>query len=144
MRQEEPVFTFEVNVAWVHAFLRLFAWTTALRLVRWVLRVLGAVLQGMCYEEWPARAWGRVRGVGLWGRPAYAHSGRHMRTLLLWFSRSVVTYSVGPNGLQHARLPCPSPSPRLCSNSRPLNRWCYPSISSSVFLFSYLQSFPAF
>ena len=54
-----------------------------------------------------------------------------------------MTYSVGPNGPQHARLPCPSPSPRVCSNSCPWNRWCYPSISSSVFLFSCLQSFPA-
>ena len=43
----------------------------------------------------------------------------------------------------HARLPCPSPSPRACSNSCLLSRQCYPTISSSVDLFSYLQSFPA-
>ena len=42
-----------------------------------------------------------------------------------------------------ARLPCPSPSPRTCSNSCPLNQWCHPTISSSVFPFSCLQSFPA-
>ena len=46
------------------------------------------------------------------------------------------------HGLQQARLPCPSPSPRACSNSRPLSRWCCPTISSSLTLFSsYSQSF---
>ena len=49
-----------------------------------------------------------------------------------------------PHGLQHARLPCPSPTPRTCSNSCPLSRWCHPTISSSVIPFSScLQSFPA-
>ena len=48
-----------------------------------------------------------------------------------------------PHGLQHARLPCPSPTPRACSNSRPSSWWCHPTISSSVGLFSCLQSFPA-
>ena len=45
-----------------------------------------------------------------------------------------------PHGLQHARLPCPSPTPRACSNS---SQWCHLTISSSVITFSYLQSFPA-
>ena len=46
--------------------------------------------------------------------------------------------------LQHTRLPCPSPTPRDCSNSRPLSWWCHPTISSSVIPFSSrLQSFPA-
>ena len=49
-----------------------------------------------------------------------------------------------PHGLQHSRLPCPSLSPRICSNSYPLSPWCYPTISSSVVPFSScLQSFPA-
>ena len=48
-----------------------------------------------------------------------------------------------PHGLQHARLLCPSPSPRVCSNSCPLSRWCHPTISSSVVPFSHLPSFPA-
>ena len=48
------------------------------------------------------------------------------------------------HGLQHARLPCPSPTPRACSNSCPLSQWCHPTNSSSVILFSScLQSFPA-
>ena len=49
-----------------------------------------------------------------------------------------------PHGLQHARLPCPSLSPRVCSNSCPLSWWCHPTISSSVSpLSSCTQSFPA-
>ena len=48
-----------------------------------------------------------------------------------------------PHGLQHARLPCPSPTPRACSNSHPLSWWCHPTISSSVIPFSSCpQSFP--
>ena len=47
-------------------------------------------------------------------------------------------------GLQHARLPCPSPAPRACSNLCPSSQWCHPTISSSVVPFSScLQSFPA-
>ena len=49
-----------------------------------------------------------------------------------------------PHGLQHARPPCPSPTPRVYSNSCPLSQWCHPTISSSVVSFSsHLQSFPA-
>ena len=60
------------------------------------------------------------------------------------FSRSVASNSLWPHGLQHARLPCPSPTSRLCSNSCPLSQWCHPTISSSVIPFSScLQSFPA-
>ena len=44
--------------------------------------------------------------------------------------------SLKPYGQEHARLPCPSPSPRVCSNSCPLSRWCHPTISSSVNPFS--------
>ena len=52
--------------------------------------------------------------------------------------------SLRPHGLQHARLPCPSPTPGGCSNSCPLSRWFHPTISSSVIPFSScLQSFPA-
>ena len=52
--------------------------------------------------------------------------------------------SLQSHGLQHARLPCPSPTPRACSDSCPLSRWCHPTISSSVIPFSScLQSFPA-
>ena len=47
--------------------------------------------------------------------------------LLLFFSCSVVSSSLQPHGLQHTRLPCPSPSPRVCSNSSPSSWWCHPT-----------------
>ena len=60
------------------------------------------------------------------------------------FSHSVMSDSLRPHGLQHIRLPCPSPTPGIHSNSCPLGRWCHPAISSSVVPFSScLQSFPA-
>ena len=59
------------------------------------------------------------------------------------FSRSVMSDSLGPHGLQHARLPCPSQTPRACSNSCPLSQWCHPTISSVIPFSSCLQSFPA-
>ena len=63
---------------------------------------------------------------------------------LLLFSRSVVSDSWRLHGLQHMRLPCPSQTPRVYSNSCPLCQWCHPIISYSVISFSScLQSFPA-
>ena len=60
------------------------------------------------------------------------------------FSHSVVSDSLQPHGLQHAKPPCPSPAPRPCSNSCPLSWWCHPTISSSLVPFSScLQSCPA-
>ena len=59
------------------------------------------------------------------------------------FSHSVMSNSLQPHGLQHTSLSCSSPSPEACSNSCPLNWWCHPTISSSVFFSSCLQSFPA-
>ena len=62
----------------------------------------------------------------------------------LLFSYSVMSNSLQPHGLQHARLLGPSLFPRVCSNSRPLSQWCHPIISSSVVPFSsYPQIFPA-
>ena len=61
---------------------------------------------------------------------------------LVQFSHSVMSDSLWPHGLQHARLPSPSPTPRAYSNSCPLNQWLHPIISSSVIPFSScLQSF---
>ena len=59
------------------------------------------------------------------------------------FSCSVISDSLWPHGLQHARPPCPSPIPRVYSNSCPSSRWCHPTVSSSVVPFSSCpQSFP--
>ena len=59
------------------------------------------------------------------------------------FSHSVMSNYLGPHGLQPAKLPCPSPTPRVCSNSCPSSQWCHPTILSSVPFTSCLQSFPA-
>ena len=70
-------------------------------------------------------------------------SGKNQLSLVQ-FSHSVVSNSLRPHGLQHSRSPCPSPIPGVYSNSRPLSRWCHPTISSPVLPFSFrLQSFPA-
>ena len=62
--------------------------------------------------------------------------------LLLLSFKSCLT--LWPHGLQHTRIPCPSPSPGVCSNSCPLSQWCHPTISSSLTpLSSCPQSFPA-
>ena len=78
------------------------------------------------------------------------------QTLYLWatrealtipsvqFSRSVVSDSLRPHESQHTRPPCPSPTPRVHSSSRPSSQWCHPAISSSVVPFSSCpQSLPA-
>ena len=63
---------------------------------------------------------------------------------LCQFSHSVVSDYLRPHGLQHAKLSCPSPTARACSNSCPSSQWCHPTISSYVIPFSScLQSFPA-
>ena len=83
--------------------------------------------QGKCML-WMAATWQWVRWQGN----------------LLLVSHSVMSNSLIPHGLQHTRLPCPSPSPGACSNSYPLSQWYHPTISSSVVPFSsFLQSFPA-
>ena len=73
------------------------------------------------------------------------HNRRKMTKLSVQFSRSVMSNSLQPYGLQQARLPCPSPTtPGACSNSCPSSQWCHPAISSSVVPFSSCpQSLPA-
>ena len=64
----------------------------------------------------------------------------HLESLIIFFSiqfsRSVVSDSLRPHELQHARPPCPSTTPGVHSDSRPSSRWCHPAISSSVVPFS--------
>ena len=74
------------------------------------------------------------------------HSLNTWNPMWLWiissvqFSHSVVSDSLWPHGLQHTKLPCPSPTPGACSNSCPLHWWCHPTISSLLLL---PQSLPA-
>ena len=65
-------------------------------------------------------------------------------SVMLLFSCSVMSDSLPPRGLQHARLPCPPPSPRTFSNSCPLSQWCHPTNFPAVVPpSSCLQSLPA-
>ena len=67
-----------------------------------------------------------------------------MKILLLLFSRTAVSDSLRPHGLQHARPPCPSPCPRTCPSSCSLHQWCHLAISSYDTMFSFcLWSVPA-
>ena len=73
-----------------------------------------------------------------------SNSGKATEKESSLFSCKAVSDSLPPHGLHYARLPCPSPSPRVCSNSCPLHRRCHSTISSSVTTFSsHPQSFPA-
>ena len=74
--------------------------------------------------------------VNSWLNYCHFHS---LRPLLLCFSVTQSCPILQPHGLQHARTPCPSPSPRACSNTCSLSQWCHPTTSCSV-----VSSFPAF
>ena len=97
--------------------------------------------------------WIRIRGLWklpdgrdwLWGKLGFILMGGAMLSSVpVQFSYLVVSSSLGPHGLQLARTPCPSPTPRVYSNSCPLSWWCHPTILPSVIPFSsHLQSFPA-
>ena len=71
-----------------------------------------------------------------WPLPSQSHRLWRDKELVSQFSRSVMSDSLRPHGLQHFRLPCSSPFPGACWNSCPLTHWCHPTISSSVFPFS--------
>ena len=80
----------------------------------------------------------------VWGFPVGSDIKGSACSAGVQFCRSVMSDSLWPHGLHHARPPCPSPTPRVYSNSCPLSRWCHLTISSSVVPFtSCLQSFPA-
>ena len=108
---------------------------------------------GWAWPRWPEHPSFRVSSEGGRERGSDTRLGAYAvvptppptacaRELLL-FSCWVMFDSLRPHGLQHARLPSPSLSSRVCSNSCPLSRWCHPTITSSVPPFSsHLQSFP--
>ena len=79
--------------------------------------------------------------------PSHIHTHNIIKTnysfTSVQFSPWVMSESLWPHGLQHTRIPCPSPTPKVCSNSCPSSWWCHPIISSSVITFSCLQFFPA-
>ena len=72
----------------------------------------------------------------------YLFSVRRWRISSVQFSRQIISDSLQLHEPQHARLPCPSPTPGIYPNSCPSNRWCHPAISSSVVPFFCSQSLP--
>ena len=79
-----------------------------------------------------------------WTTPLYSFLWQDNIPFSVQFGRSIVFHSLWLHELQDARLPCPSPTPGVYSDSCPFSQWCYPTISSSVVPFSsHLQSFPA-
>ena len=103
-----------------------------------VLKERSCWLGSHCGGIWPCwRAWGQD-SLQWW------HLTWRLGSSSVKFSCSVVSDSLWPHGLQRARLPCLSSTPRACSSSCPLSWWCHPTILSSVIAFSScLQSFPA-
>ena len=91
------------------------------------------------HGSWRAGDWvEQVKGIKRYILPVIT------KMYLLLFSHSVMSDSLWPHGLQHTRLPCPSPSPGACSHSCSLSLWCHSTISSSIVPFSSCpQSFPA-
>ena len=82
--------------------------------------------------------------LGCWENKPTALNNYLPSSHSLQFSHSVVSDSLSPRGLQHARPPCPSAAPKACSNPCPSSWWCHPTILTSVIPFSScLQSFPA-
>ena len=82
-----------------------------------------------------------ISNHALWYSARSENVGSHKN--LVQLSSSVVSNPLRPHGLQHARLPCPPPTPGACSSTCPLSRWSHPTISSSVVPFSScLQSLP--
>ena len=83
------------------------------------------------YFQWPPTT-----------NPSVLHIAGTQKIFESPFSHLVASDSLWPHRLQHTRLPCPSPSPGVCSNSCPLNWWCHPTISSSFIPFSWCLIFP--
>ena len=93
-----------------------------------------------CIES---NCWGRLLDVTVWHGEHYERNLERLLSEVL-FSCSVVSDSLWPHETQHARPPCPSPTPGVQSNSCPLSQWCHPAISSSdIPFFSCPQSLPA-
>ena len=84
----------------------------------------------------------QIQNLG-WKIPWRRESQPKLKVHSVQFSCSVVSDSLRPHGLQHARLPCLSPTPGVHPNPCPLSQWCHPAISSSIILSSCPQSFPA-
>ena len=97
------------------------------------------VLHSICQQIWKTQQWPQD-----WKRSVFIPIPKKGNASSVQLSSSVVSNPLWPHEPQHARPPCPSPTPGVYPNSCPLSRCCHPTISSSVVPFSFsLQSFPA-
>ena len=115
--------------------IRLHCWgISQTRILKWVAISLSTV------STWPDDQT-HVSFIGRWILYHWATREAYICISSVQFSLSVVSDSLWPHGLQYTWLPCLSPTPGTYSNSCPLNRWCHPTISSSVVSFSCLHLF---
>ena len=108
--------------------------------------ILPSITTGLWASFWIIHKWSHRAHSLLWLVSLFQNVCEFIRVVAcgwcvcvfvcVYVSPSVVSASLGPCGLQHTRLPCPSPFPGVCSNSCPLRQWYYPTISSSVAPFS--------
>ena len=114
---------------------------TSDQISKYLLCTILRIILNMCFSEFDEKTFSVMNAV--W----YSRRGNgiiNRRASSVQFSRSVVSDSLRPHEMQHARPPCPSPIPRVHSNSQPSSQWCHSAISSSVVPFSSCpQSLPA-
>ena len=115
--------------------------------LHWGIRCFNIIITQRC-SGWQLRKTCHTKKWSLINNSFKTNIPEYEKRIPCWsellFSYQGMSDSLWPHGLQHPRLPCPSPSPRICSNSYPPSQWCHPTISSSVIPFSScLQSFPA-
>ena len=133
-------------LGWGHGRVRLFQC--------WLFQLVLYATWGARANYLPGRHWKAPRHLSWSTAPAPSGCVMVQLTIVLYkayhqfssvqFSCSIVSDSLQPHESQHARPPCPSPSPGVHANSRPSSRWCHPAISSSVIPFSSCpQSLPA-
>ena len=96
-----------------------------------------------CLDRWRVAQPDTRRDRGIWFLINEKGENRGVMALFSSVQSLSHVHSLQPNGLQHTRLPCPSPTPGIYSNSGPLSRWCHPTISSSVIPFLFLQFSPS-
>ena len=110
--------------------------------IKCVLGPLGT--QFLIPSLWPQKWLSALNISGIFSILQWREDNHILNSLCSYHQLSSVQWLSHVHGLQHSRPPCPSPTPRVYSNSCPLSWWCHPTISSSVVPFSScLQSFPA-
>ena len=118
---------------------QMFLWNS-FSMIQQMLAIWSLVLLPLLNPAWTSRSSWFMYSWNL----AWRILSMTLLSMLVQFSHSVVSDSLWPHELQHARPPCPSPSPGVHSDSHASSPWCHPAISSSVFPFSSRpQSLPA-